>query len=67
MGVCNRPNIFQENISELFYGFNMVHAYIDDVLVITNNNFEDHLKASDKVLQRLVEAGLKLNAEKPFF
>ena len=35
LGVCNSPNIFQENISKLFEGFNMVHAYIYGVLVIT--------------------------------
>ena len=38
MGVCNSPDIFQEKISELFDGFNMVRVYIDDVLVINKNN-----------------------------
>ena len=65
--VCNSPDIFQEDISELFDGFVMVRVYIDDVLVINKNNSEDHLKALDKVLQRLLDAGLKVNAEKPFF
>ena len=41
----------------------MVFAYIYDVLVITKNNFEDHLKALDKVLQIFTEAELKVNAE----
>ena len=41
----------------------MVRAYIDDVLVITKNNFEDHLKALYGVLKRLAEYGLKLNTE----
>ena len=45
----------------------MVRAYIDDVLIITKNNFEDHIKALDRELQRLAEAGLKLNTEKSFF
>ena len=54
MGVCNSPDIFQENISELFDGFYMVRAYIDDVLIITKNNFEEHIKALDRFLQRLV-------------
>ena len=62
MGVCNSPNIFQENISKLFDGFYMVSAYIDDVLIITKNNSEDHIKSLDTVLQRLVEAVLKVNA-----
>ena len=67
MGFCNSPNIFQENIFELFEGFDMVRVYIDDVLVIIENNFDDHLKDLYKVLQRLVEAGLKVNAGKYFF
>ena len=41
--LCNSPNTFQENISEPFKGFDMVRVYIDDVLVITKNNFQDHL------------------------
>ena len=67
MRVCNSPDIFQEKISKLFYGFDMVCADIDDVLVITKNNFKDNLKALDRVLQILTEAGLKVNAEKSFF
>ena len=62
MGVCNRPDIFQEKIYELFDGFYMVHVYIDDVLVINKNNYEDHLEALDRVIQRLAEAGFKVNA-----
>ena len=38
MGVCNIPDIFQENISEPFYGFDMVRAYIDDELVIAKQS-----------------------------
>ena len=53
MGVCNRPDIFQENISKLFEGFDMVCAYIIDVLVINKNYFKHHLKYLEKVLQRL--------------
>ena len=66
MGVCNSPDIFQENIFKQFDGFDMVRAYIYDVLVITKNDFEDYLKSLDRVLQRIAEAGLKVNAEKYF-
>ena len=45
----------------------MVHAYILNVLVITNRKFLDCLKDLENVLQKLVEAGLKVNAEKSFF
>ena len=36
-------------------------------MFITRKDFKDHLKALDKVLQKLVEAGLKLNVEKSLF
>ena len=45
----------------------MVRAYIDDVLVITKNNFEDNIKSLDRILQILAEAGFKVNIEKSFF
>ena len=67
MGVCNSPNIFQENLSKLFDGFDMVRAYIDDVLTKNKNDSEDHIKALDRFLKRLAEAGLKANTEKSFF
>ena len=66
MGVCNSPDIFQEKISKLFDGFDMVREYIDYVLVISKNNFEECLKFSDKVLQRIKEVELKVSAEKLF-
>ena len=44
-----------------------VRAYIDDLLVTTKGSFEDHLQKLDKVLAKLEEAGLKVNAKKSFF
>ena len=67
MGVCNSPDIFEETISELFEGFDRLSAYIDIVLVITKNNFKEHINALDRVLQIFVEAGLKVKSEKSFF
>ena len=67
MGVCNSTSIFQEKISELFDRFYTVHAHINDMLIITKYEFVDHLMALGKVLQKLVEAGLKVNVEKSFF
>ena len=67
MGICNSPDIFQEKISKLFDDIDMVRIYIDNILVIIKNNFEDHLKALDRVIEKLMEAGLKVNAETLFF
>ena len=62
VGGCEIPDIFQVNISELFEVFYMVRKYIDNVLAINKNWFADYLNALDRVLQKLMEEGLKLNA-----
>ena len=67
MGLSNSPDIFQEKMSELMDGLEFVRAYIDDLLIITDGSYEDHLEKVEQVLSRLREAGLKVNAEKSFF
>ena len=77
MGLKNSPDIFQEKMSELMAGLEFVRVYIDDILCITNkykdiaetdaNVWERHLEQLEKVLERLQEAGLKVNAKKSFF
>ena len=54
-----------------------VRVYIDDMLCITNRNVDvagtnfnvwnRHLAQLEQVLERLKEAGLKVNAKKSFF
>ena len=44
-----------------------VRACIDDLLVTTKGSFEDHLQKLERVLARLQEARLKVNANKSFF
>ena len=67
MGLCNSPDIFQEKMSTLMSDIENVRAYIDDLLLLTSGTWEDHLDQLDKVLTRLKEAGLKVNAKKSFF
>ena len=67
MGLSNSPDIFQENMSDLFRGFDYVREYIDDLLVTTNGTFEDHLEKVGSVLKKLQKAGLKVNANKSNF
>ena len=45
----------------------MIREYIDNLIVINKHDFVDHLKVIEKVLQKLVEEGLKVNAERLFF
>ena len=67
MGLCNSPDIFQEKMSELMENLEFVRTYIDDLLVLTKDSFEDHLDKLELVLKRLERAGLKVNAKKSFF
>ena len=68
MGLCNSPDIFQEKMSELMEGLEFAKAYLDDLLVITNEaDFDIHLQHLEKVLTRLAEAGLKVCADKSSF
>jgi hypothetical protein len=67
MGLCNSPNIFQEKVSTLMEGLKFIHAYINDLLVLSKGSFEDHLLKLKLVLQCLQKAGLKVNAKKSFF
>ena len=67
MGLCNSPDIFQEKMSGLMEDLEFVRAYIDDLLVITNGSYEDHLKKLEEVFLKLRNAGLKVNMKKSFF
>ena len=67
MGVKCSPDIFQERMADLFQGMEYVRAYLDDLLLLTKGDWSDHVNKLDQVLQRLGEAGLKVNCEKSFF
>ena len=47
--------------------FDTVHVYIDNIISITKEYFADHLKALERILHKLAEAGWKVNAENSFF
>ena len=67
MGLCNSPNIFQENISELFVGLDTVRVYIDNLLHVTKGSWTEHLTVLKEIFTRLQMAGLKVNARKSCF
>ena len=45
----------------------MLEPYIYDLLIISNENFEDHLNKVKIVLKKLKVARFKINADKSFF
>ena len=64
-GLVNRPSTF-ERIMELVFGdmnLTEVVLYLDDVLVFSPT-IEVHLERLEKVFQRLIKNGLKLNGKK---
>jgi hypothetical protein len=67
MGIAGSPDIFQSKMLELMESLEYVQAYLDDLLCISRSSLEAHLKKLEKVLRRLCDAGLKVNAEKSTF
>ena len=67
MGLCKSTDIFQEHMSELMEGLESVRAYLDDLLVVTNGTFQDHINQLEKVFTRLRTAGFKINIKKSYF
>ena len=50
MGLYNSPDIFQEKINEIFQDLDSVRAYSNDLLVLSNGDWEEHLASLDNVL-----------------
>ena len=67
MGLCNSPDIFQENMSELFVGLDTVCFYIRDLLHVTKGPWTEHLTVLEEMSTRLQKAVLKVNARKSCF
>ena len=67
MGLNISADVFQRELSRLFQGMPYVLVYIDDILVITKGTFEQHLKAVQQVLEKLIEVGMQINVDKSFF
>ena len=48
MGLNNSPDIFQENMSNLFRDLEYVREYIDNLLITSNGSLQDHLEKVEK-------------------
>ncbi len=53
-------------MSDLMHDLEVWRAYIDDVLCITKETFQDHLSKLREVLHCLRKTGLKVNLKKSF-
>ena len=54
-------------MNTLLGNLKFIRAYIDDLLVITKSDWQDHLHHLEIIFQRLQQVGLKINARKSFF
>ena len=67
MGLNISADVFQRELSRLFEGIPYVLVYIDDILIITKETFEQHLQAVKTVLKKLLKVGMQLNIDKSHF
>ncbi|GJV86859.1 reverse transcriptase [Tanacetum coccineum] len=64
-GLKQEPSIYQRFIDNNLQGLeNICLAYIDDIIVFTKGDEQEHIKAVSKVLQRIKEKGLVLSQKK---
>ena len=49
MSIAGSPDIFQEKMTNLMEELEYVRTYIDDLLVIANSMFDDHLQKVEVV------------------
>ena len=67
MGVANSPENFQQNINNLFHGFEFIRAYMDDLLILTREDWADFIQKLELTINKLKEKGLKCDIETFFF
>jgi hypothetical protein len=60
---------FKTSCQSLSKKWNMLRqpSYLDDLLILTNSSFKDHLRKIEMVLARLSTAGMRLNISKSKF
>ena len=54
-------------MNEMFRGFEFIRAYINDLLIITEDDWSYHLNKFEPVLQNLKDNRIKCNIKKSFF
>ena len=67
MGVKVASDVFQAAMAELFNDLNGVIVYIDDIIILGTEDYEDHVKIVSEVLRRLEYQGMQVNPLKSFW
>ena len=64
MGLIVSSDVFQEAMGNLMLDLENVYCYLDDIIVIGNSSFEDHMTQVDEVLGRLREKRMQVHLGK---
>ena len=64
MGVSNSPDIFLEKMNKMFRGFELIRAYINNMLIITKGDWSDHAEKLKLTLKKLKDNDLNYNIER---
>jgi hypothetical protein len=58
MGIKIAPDVFQNIMSKLVQDMEYIKTHLDDLLILSNSSFKDHLLKLEMVLARLSTDGL---------
>jgi hypothetical protein len=64
---CLDPDVFQNVMSKFVQDMEYVKTYLDDLLILTNSSFKDHLLKLQMVLERLSTAVMRVKISKSKF
>ena len=67
MGIICKPEIFQDNVSNLIVGLEFACTYFDDLLCLSKGHFDEHLEDTENILKRLRNENMRINATKSSF
>ena len=67
MGLMITSDFFQAEMGTLLVDMENVLLYIDDILVIGTNTFDEHIETVHEVLKRLEDQGMQVNPLKSFW
>ena len=64
IGAANLLENFQQKMNDLFYGFEFIYAYIENLLIPTEGYWMNHVHNIELKINKLKGKGLKCNNEK---
>ena len=67
MVMCTSGDIFQDKVDELLGDIEGIKRYIDDILVLIKDSFENYIEQLRIIFGRSRSSGLKFNAPKCSF